>query len=103
MGGWYFQIGASALQLGQFDKAVTWLRRSIEADRSASYGHLFLASALAHQGKLEEARAAAAAGLSIDPDFKIRRMRDGAPSRKQKFLEQWEPILEGMRHAGLPE
>ena len=103
IGGLYFQIGAAALQLGQFEKAVTWLRRSIEADRSAPYHHLFLASALAHQGALVEARAAAAAGLAIDPNFRIRRMIDGAPSKKPKFLAQWDVVLQGMREAGLPE
>jgi tetratricopeptide (TPR) repeat protein len=67
--GWYFQIGASALQLGQHDKAVTWLRRSIEADRNVAHAHFFLASALAHLGRLDEARRAAAAGIAIDPAF----------------------------------
>jgi len=100
---WYFQVGASALQLGQFDKAVTWLRRCNEADRSVPHNNFFLASALAHQGLLDEARAAATAGLAIDPNFRIRRMIEGAPSKKPKFLAQWEVILDGMRKAGLPE
>jgi TolB-like protein/class 3 adenylate cyclase/tetratricopeptide (TPR) repeat protein len=103
LGSWNFQIGASALQLGQFDKAVTWLRRSMEATRADSYTNFFLASALAHEGLLDEARAAAAAGLAIDPDFKIRRMIDPSPSKKPKFLTQWEVVLDGMRKAGLPE
>jgi tetratricopeptide (TPR) repeat protein len=101
--GWYFQIGSSALQLGQHDKAVTWLRRSIEADRNVAHAHLFLASALAHLDRLDEARASAAAGLAIDPTFRIARMREDAPSKKPKFLAQWEPILTGMAKAGLPE
>jgi len=101
--GWYFQIGASALQLGQHDKAVTWLRRSIEADRNVAHAHFFLASALAHLGRLDEARRASAAGIAIDPSFHVSRMREGAPSKKDKFLAQWEPILEGMRKAGLPD
>jgi TolB-like protein/Tfp pilus assembly protein PilF len=101
--GWFFQIGSSALQLGQHDKAVTWLRRSIEADRNVAHTHLFLASALAHLDRLDEARASAAAGLAIDPNFRIKRMREDAPSKKAKFLAQWEPILAGMAKAGLPE
>jgi TolB-like protein len=103
LSGWYFQIGSSALQLGQHDKAVTWLRRSIETDRNIAYAHLFLASALAHLDRLEEARASAGAGLAIDPTFRIKRMREDAPSKKAKFLAQWEPILAGMAKAGLPE
>jgi TolB-like protein/class 3 adenylate cyclase len=103
IGQWYFQIGAAALQLGQFHKAVTWLRRSIEADRSAPYPHFFLASALVQQGAIAEARGAAAAGLAVDPDFRIRRMIEGAPSKKAPFLAQWAVVLHGMREAGLPE
>ena len=30
-------------------------------------------------------------------------MIDGAPSKKPKFLAQWEVVLDGMRKAGLPE
>jgi len=101
-GTWYFQIGGAALQLGQFDKAVTWIRRSVEADRRG-IALFFLASALAHQGAISEAKAAAADGLASHPDFKIRRMIEGAPSKKPHFLEQWETVLDGMRKAGLPE
>jgi len=103
VGSWYFQIGAAALQLGQFDKAVIWLRRAVEAERTSSYRSLFLASALAHQGALPAARAAAATGLAIDPGFKIRRTIDDAPSKNPEFLAQWEMVLDGMRKAGLPE
>jgi Flp pilus assembly protein TadD len=100
---WTFQIGAAALQLGQFEKAASWLRRSVEADRTSSQKLFFLAAALAHLDLRDEARAAAATGLAIDPGFKIRRMVYGTPSRKPKFLEQWQIVLDGMRKAGLPE
>jgi tetratricopeptide (TPR) repeat protein len=102
-GSWYFQIGAAAIQLADSEKAVTWLRRAIEFDRGISVYHTFIASAYAHQGRLDEARAAAATGLAIDPEFKIRRMIDGAPSKKPQFLAQWQIVLDGMRKAGLPE
>jgi hypothetical protein len=41
--------------------------------------------------------------LAIAPDFKIRRMIEGAPSKKPQFLAQWQVVLDGMRQAGLPE
>jgi TolB-like protein/class 3 adenylate cyclase len=103
IGSWYFQIGAAALQLGELEKAVLWLRRSVEADRHYATFHFFLASALARQGLIEEAHAVAAAALALDPTFTVRRMRDGAPAKKGKVLTQWEPMLDGMRKAGLPE
>jgi hypothetical protein len=30
-------------------------------------------------------------------------MIEGAPSKKPKFLAQWQIVLDGMRKAGLPE
>ena len=82
---------------------MTWLRRSVEAERNSIYRNAFLAAALAHQGAVVEARAAAAASLAADRDFKIRRMIDDVPSKNPKFLAQWEVVLDGMRKAGLPE
>jgi hypothetical protein len=62
-----------------------------------------LASALARRGLLEEAREAAAAGLAIDPSSTVRRMRDSAPAKRGEVLAQREPMLLGMREAGLAE
>jgi hypothetical protein len=79
------------------------LRRFTEDDRNSSWSHNFLAAAYARQGLLDEARATAAAGLAIDPDFRICRMIEGTPSKKPKFLAQWQIVIDGMRKAGLPE
>jgi TolB-like protein/Flp pilus assembly protein TadD len=100
---WYFQVGVAALQLGQFDKAVVWLRRSIEAHRNFAPAHFLLGSALAYQGATSEATAAIADGLIIDPGFSIQRIRDGPPSSNPTFLAGWEFIIEGMKKAGVPE
>ena len=64
-----------------------------------------LATALAHLGRLDEARSAVKAGLAINPTFAIDRARAlwMAMSHNPTFLTQLEPILEGMRKAGVPE
>lgn len=52
--------------------------------------HFVLAAALALLGLLEEAKAAAKAGLALDPSFTIRRYRRGAPSDNPDYLASRE-------------
>jgi len=55
-------------------------------------------------GELDEARAAAKAGLTLDPGFTIRRFRGAAKSSEHPaFLAGLERVYEGMRRAGVPE
>ena len=68
-------VGIAKLQLGADAEAVAWLRRGIEANRNYPFTHFLLAAALAQLGALDEARAAAQAGLALDPTFTIRRFR----------------------------
>ena len=65
--------------------------------------HFGLAAALALRGSLDEARAAARAGLALHPSFTIRRFRDGASSDNPTFLDKRERIYQGLRMAGVPE
>jgi TolB-like protein/class 3 adenylate cyclase len=101
---WLFLDGVAALQLGHDAEAAALLRGSIEANRNNSLSNFFLAAALAHLDRLDEARAAVQAGLSVDAGFTIRRFRaSGAASTNQKFREQRERVIDGMRLAGVPE
>ena len=100
----WFLFGALAkLQLGADTEAVSWLRRSIEANRSYPLAHFLLAAALALLGQLDQARAGAKAGLMLDPTFTIRRYRVNAPSDHPTFLAARQRLYEGMGMAGVPE
>jgi hypothetical protein len=79
-------------------------RRAIEANRN-NPAHFNLAAALAQLGRLDEARSAATAGLALNPTFTIFRARTNwtAMSDNPTYLAQLEPLLEGMRKAGVPE
>jgi tetratricopeptide (TPR) repeat protein len=96
-------VGAAKLQLSADAEAVDWLRRSIEANHTYPLTHFGLAAALALLGSLDEARAAARAGLALDPSFTIRRYRDRAPSDNPTYVASQERIYRGMRMAGIPE
>jgi hypothetical protein len=75
----------------------------LDANRNFAGGHFFLASALALTGQLGEARAAAQAGLALDPTYTIRRFRAGVSSDNPTYLAGRERMYEGMRKAGVPE
>jgi TolB-like protein/class 3 adenylate cyclase/Flp pilus assembly protein TadD len=100
---WAAFAGMAKLQLGRDEEAATWLRRSIEFNRNYSTAHLFLAASLAQRRELEEARAVAAVGLTLDPTFTIRRFRGTASSDNPVYLAGRERTIEGMRKAGVPE
>jgi TolB-like protein/class 3 adenylate cyclase len=100
---WMAFAGAAKLALGADAEAVAWLRRSIEANRSLPNAHFLLAAGLARLGSLDEARAAAQAGLALDPTFSLRRFRASAPSSNPIFLAERDRVVDSMRLAGLPE
>ena len=100
---WIFCVGRAKIQLGANAEAVPWFRRSIEANRNFPSAHFALAAALALIDAVDEARAAAKIGLSLNPGFTIRRFRVGASSDNPSYLAGLERICEGLRLAGVPE
>jgi len=77
-----------------------------EASRSIAISplaHFHLAEALALLGELDEARAAAQAGLALDPGFNLYRYRVNALGDNPVYLAGRERSCQGMRLAGVPE
>ena len=100
---WMMYAGFAKLLLGADEEAVARLRRSVEMNRNFPLAHFYLAAALAHLGRPDEARSAVQAGLALDPTFTISRFRARASSDNPSYLTQRERIRDGMRKAGLPE
>ncbi|KRQ94198.1 adenylate cyclase [Bradyrhizobium jicamae] len=100
---WMIFAGFAKLQLGADQEAVARFRRSVEINQNHPRAHIYLATALAHLGQLDEARSAAQAGLALDPTFTISRFRANVPSDNPTYLAGRERFYEGMRVAGLPE
>ena len=101
---WMAQLAVAKSYLGDDDAAVGSFRRSIESNRNAPpFVHFYLAAALAHLGRRDEARAAVQAGLALLPAFTIARVRAGAATDNPTYLSQRQRIYEGMRIAGVPE
>ena len=102
---WMTHAGIAKNHLGSWEQAVAWFRRAIEANRNYPHPYFALAAALAQLGRLDEAHSAVKAGLALNPAFSISRSRANLAARSDDptYLAQLEPILEGMRKAGLPE
>ena len=100
---WMASAGLSKLYLSSDEEAVAWFRRAIDIDRNLPNAHFYLAAALGHLGRHNEARAATAAGLENNPAYTIKGFRDGSFSDNPTFLAQRERVYDGMRKAGVPE
>jgi TolB-like protein/Flp pilus assembly protein TadD len=101
--GYALTAGYAKCLSGRDEEAVVWLRRSIELRPNVSGAHFYLAAALAHLGRLEEAGDEARAGLELSPGFTIARLRSLAFSDHPVYLAGRERVYEGMRMAGVPE
>jgi len=100
---WMNTAGVAQSYLAADEAAVYWLRRAIETNPNvAAFVHFYLAAALAHLGRIEEARASVQTGLAIDPDFTLSHFNASAPTDIPICLAQRARIAEGMRKAGLP-
>ena len=90
------------IMLHRYDEAVEWARRS---QRQPSVGHVSWlyaheASALAHLGHVDEARAALARALAIHPTFSVSFIDAVLPIRSPADRDHY---IDGLRKAGLPE
>jgi tetratricopeptide (TPR) repeat protein len=97
--------GEANLLLADDDAAVTWLRRSVEANRNFPIALFLLAAALANLGRQEDATAAVAAALALDPAVTVRRLQGMLTGMSDNpiFQAQIPHVLEGLRKAGFPE
>ena len=78
---WMNIAGLAKLHLGNWEQAVAWFRRTIEANRNYPPAYFHLAAALAQLGRLDEARSAVKAGLALNPTFTISRVRAARTAR----------------------
>ncbi len=101
---WMNTAGVAQSYLAADEAAADWFRRSIETNRNvAPFVHFYLAAALAHLERIEEARASVEAGLVLDPNFTLSHFHASTPTDHPICLAQRARIAEGMRNAGLPE
>jgi TolB-like protein/class 3 adenylate cyclase len=100
---WFFHVGGAKACLGEYEAAVAWLRKSIDANRNNPWAYFLLAACLAHLGLLDEARGEVTVGLAVNPKFTIRRFLAARESDNSVYVIQFTRLAEDMRLAGVPE
>lgn len=88
------------MHLGEYEEALSYF--DICARRALTFGHWrrYLAAALAHLGRRDEARAALTEAASMQGYASI-----GEICRSDSYLEsaEFDRLIEGLRKAGFPE
>jgi TolB-like protein/class 3 adenylate cyclase len=103
---WVWESSACALHahLAQWDQAIEWCRKSITS-LPKYFTYATLAAAYASVGHDADARAAVADLLKLKPGYTVQQFADHANSMSDDptYLRELQPIIEGLRKAGLPE
>jgi adenylate cyclase len=84
---------------GRYEESATAQRAAIRSKPGFSISHFLLAAALAKLGRVDEAKAAAARGLELQPNYSSQGQCDAIGC----VAELSTPLIEAMRAAGLPE
>ena len=100
---WLASGAFAKLHLNKFEEAIPILRRALDINQNYPHTHFRLAMALARLGQVNDARAAAQAGLALNPTYTISRVRAGARGDNPRYLAQRERLIDDLRKAGVPE
>ena len=85
---------------GQYDKAIEAAKKAVQRAPNSQLAHLYLTAACALGGREEEARAAAAEVLRVNPKFSIERHASGL-IQPYKNQAQADRFIDALRKAGL--
>jgi adenylate cyclase len=97
----YFNLLSVAYRmLGKDNEALEQARKAVERDQKNQFGYANLAAACILTGHEEEARAAAADLLKINPKFSLEQWGKALPYKDQTQVDR---TIESLRKAGLPE
>jgi len=104
LGEWCLSIGIAQFMMDQLEEAITWLRRSTEANPDLGINYSALASACSLAGRNEEAGAALSEYRRRHPTMTINQMRSSPRySDHPAYLAWRERFYDGLRKGELPE
>ena len=95
----FFSLSLAHFHRGHYEEAVATARKSVQSSPGFSIAHVALAAPLAKLGRLEEARAAAARVLELQPVFRYSQFLTSVNCEPELAAS----LSEALRAAGLPE
>jgi class 3 adenylate cyclase/TolB-like protein/Tfp pilus assembly protein PilF len=102
---WDYHLCHLHSHLGQWDQAIPYCLKSIAGAPQFLYPHIDLTAAYGWLGRENEAKAALADLLKLQPNFTVQGFLSLVPlfSDNPVFTQQLDRLAEGLRKAGLPE
>lgn len=100
---WLVGAGWAQLFLGNAQKAVPWLQRSIAITPATGRTHMLLAAAYQQLGRIEEAKAAMQQGLKLRPGTTALTVAVPMKNASPAFQAESDRQIKFMIAAGLPE
>ena len=88
------------LMLEEFEEAIAWGLRAVEGNPNYTVTYRPLACALAHTGRVEEARAVVGRLSTLVPDLSLQHLVENEIFKHSGRLDF---ILDGLRKAGVPQ
>jgi len=96
---WYvWGLGFSHFMLGQYEEAIAELRKALHRAPDSQFSHIGLAAIYSELGREEDARAAAAEILRIDPTFSLEQWAKTHMYKNQADIDR---VVEALHKAGL--
>jgi tetratricopeptide (TPR) repeat protein len=102
----YWALGTCHLLLGQTEEAIEFLGKARAANSRLWFPHLYLAGAFGLRGNIDEARAALAQSIKLNPAVSsLSRMRtyNAWLTNSDHWALQEKTLNVGLRRAGLPD
>jgi adenylate cyclase len=93
-------LAQAHFSLEQYETAITLLLDRIARNPNTDASRMYLAACYGHLGRIDEARAAWAALLEVNPNFSLTQRARVLPF---KDAGDFQRIVEGLAKAGLPE
>jgi adenylate cyclase len=97
---WLTATGVAHLLAGRYEESLSWTRRTMHAYPDFPAAWRVAATCYALAGRIEEAKATCARLRELEPQLRVRNIRDLFAPYRSADLAKFE---EGLRMAGLPE
>jgi DNA-binding winged helix-turn-helix (wHTH) protein/Flp pilus assembly protein TadD len=100
---WLLGAGWANVIMGRGEDALPWLERSIAITPASGRSHMLLAAAYQQIGRVDDARTAMQAGLTLRPGSTALNVAPPAENTSPVYVEASRRIIGAMIEAGLPE